>query len=109
MSLFSTHCMWHLLTKLSDAWYVRETSDPTCGERLAELKDLLNLIHRRWRVAGQYSSTTYTKSWVTPWVCGFYTCICCVSRQSTVVADSFLGEYVTIIEATEFALASAIR
>lgn len=37
-----------------DAWYVRETSDPACGERLQELKELLALLDRRWKVAGQY-------------------------------------------------------
>jgi hypothetical protein len=36
------------------AWYVRESSDPTCAERLAELKDLLSLCDRRWKVAGSY-------------------------------------------------------
>lgn len=38
------------------AWYVRESSDPACGERLAELKELLIICDRRWRVAGQYLS-----------------------------------------------------
>jgi hypothetical protein len=36
------------------AWYVRESSDPVCGERLAELKELLTVCDKRWRVAGQY-------------------------------------------------------
>jgi hypothetical protein len=36
------------------AWYVRESSDPMCGERLAELKELLMLCDKRWRVSGQY-------------------------------------------------------
>jgi len=39
---------------VTDAWYVRETSDPTCGERLLELKELLVLLDRRWKVAGEY-------------------------------------------------------
>jgi len=52
------------------AWYMRESSDPTCGERVAELKDLLTECDKRWRVG---------------------------------------GEYKRIIEATEFAMASAIR
>ncbi|KAK3116945.1 hypothetical protein LTR53_002168 [Teratosphaeriaceae sp. CCFEE 6253] len=52
------------------AWYVRESSDPACGEKLAELKELLRIISRKWRVA---------------------------------------GEYLQIIEATEFAMASAIH
>lgn len=43
-----------LLTHLLDAWYVRESSDPVCGERLAELKEVLIMLDRRWRVAGQY-------------------------------------------------------
>lgn len=38
----------------ADAWYVRESSDPACGERLIELKELLVLLDRRWKVAGQY-------------------------------------------------------
>lgn len=33
---------------------MRESSDPACGERLAELKEVLRLLDRRWRVAGQY-------------------------------------------------------
>lgn len=41
------------------AWYVRESSDATCGERLAELKELLSLCDRRWRVAGQYLLSVY--------------------------------------------------
>ncbi|KAF2170076.1 hypothetical protein M409DRAFT_64442 [Zasmidium cellare ATCC 36951] len=52
------------------AWYVRESSSPECAERLAELKEILLLLDRRWKVA---------------------------------------GEYIKIIEATEFHLASAIR
>lgn len=35
-----------------DAWYVRESSDQTCVERLQELKELLVLLERRWKVAG---------------------------------------------------------
>lgn len=35
------------------AWYVRESSDPACGERLVELKELLTICDRRWRVAGK--------------------------------------------------------
>jgi hypothetical protein len=38
----------------SDAWYVRESSDPACTDRLLELKELLNILDRRWKVAGQY-------------------------------------------------------
>ncbi|KAK3670152.1 hypothetical protein LTR78_009999 [Recurvomyces mirabilis] len=38
------------------AWYVRESSDPVCGKRLQELKELLGVCEKRWRVAGQYSS-----------------------------------------------------
>ncbi|TKA79555.1 hypothetical protein B0A55_02741 [Friedmanniomyces simplex] len=52
------------------AWYVRESSDRDCGERLEELKEVLRLCEGKWRVA---------------------------------------GEYLRIVEATEFALASAIR
>ena len=37
-----------------DAWYVRESSDHACSERLFELKELLILLDRRWKVAGQY-------------------------------------------------------
>jgi len=37
----------------SYAWYVRETSDPTYAEKLAEMKEVLGLCDRRWRVAGQ--------------------------------------------------------
>ncbi|KAK0917039.1 hypothetical protein LTR02_000369 [Friedmanniomyces endolithicus] len=51
------------------AWYLRESSDPQCGERLRELKEVLRLCEGRWRVA---------------------------------------GEYLRIVETTEFALASAI-
>ncbi|KAK3710452.1 hypothetical protein LTR37_010295 [Vermiconidia calcicola] len=36
------------------AWYVRESSDHACSERLFELKELLILLDRRWKVAGQY-------------------------------------------------------
>ncbi|KAK5113949.1 hypothetical protein LTR62_003072 [Meristemomyces frigidus] len=36
------------------AWYVRESSDPECGVRLGELKEVLGLCDRRWRVAGRY-------------------------------------------------------
>ncbi|KAK5170913.1 uncharacterized protein LTR77_004057 [Saxophila tyrrhenica] len=36
------------------AWYVRESSDPWCSERLVELKELLVLLDRRWKVAGEY-------------------------------------------------------
>ncbi|EMC98574.1 hypothetical protein BAUCODRAFT_145643 [Baudoinia panamericana UAMH 10762] len=52
------------------AWYVRESSDPSCAEHAAELKEVLVMCDRRWKVA---------------------------------------GEYIRIIEATEFALASSIR
>ncbi|KAK0960509.1 hypothetical protein LTS01_020868 [Friedmanniomyces endolithicus] len=52
------------------AWYLRESSDPQCGERMGELKEVLKLCEGRWRVA---------------------------------------GEYLRIVETTEFALASAIR
>ncbi len=38
------------------AWYLRESSDPQCGERMGELKEVLKLCEGRWRVAGQYSS-----------------------------------------------------
>ena len=38
----------------SDAWYVRESSDPACSERLLELKELLTIVDRKWKVAGQY-------------------------------------------------------
>ena len=74
-----------------DAWYMRETSDPGCGERLAELKDLLSVLDRRWKAAGQY-----------------YLIFALVN--SRVHADAPCpGEYLRIIEATEFHLASAIR
>ncbi|KAH9818145.1 Fungal specific transcription factor domain [Teratosphaeria destructans] len=36
------------------AWYVRESSDPACGERLLEIKEVLLLCEKRWKVAGQY-------------------------------------------------------
>lgn len=39
---------------LLDAWYVRESSDPACTERLMELKELLSILDKRWKVAGQY-------------------------------------------------------
>ncbi|KAI7190102.1 hypothetical protein KC352_g21796 [Hortaea werneckii] len=38
----------------SYAWYFRETSEPHYAEKLAEVKELLRLCERRWRVAGQY-------------------------------------------------------
>ena len=38
----------------TDAWYVRESSDPACTDRLLELKELLNILDRRWKIAGQY-------------------------------------------------------
>ncbi|KAK4627040.1 Transcription factor BOA15 [Fulvia fulva] len=36
------------------AWYVRESSRPECHERLQEIKEVLVLLDRRWKVAGQY-------------------------------------------------------
>ncbi|QIW97529.1 hypothetical protein AMS68_003047 [Peltaster fructicola] len=36
------------------AWYVRESSDAACGERLDELKELMSIIDGRWRSAGEY-------------------------------------------------------
>ena len=38
----------------ADCWYFRESSDPGHGEKLAELKEVLAMLDRRWRVAGQY-------------------------------------------------------
>lgn len=43
-----------MLSLSTDAWYVRESSSPECAERLAELKEILLLLDRRWKVAGQY-------------------------------------------------------
>lgn len=43
-----------VLILFTDAWYVRESSDQECGECLLELKEVLMLLDRRWRVAGQY-------------------------------------------------------
>ena len=41
------------------AWYVRESSDPACGEQLVELKDLLTRCNEKWRVSGQYLIVVY--------------------------------------------------
>ena len=41
------------------AWYVRESSDLVCGERLAELKEILTQCNAKWRVAGQYLIVVY--------------------------------------------------
>ncbi|KAF2765205.1 hypothetical protein EJ03DRAFT_300603 [Teratosphaeria nubilosa] len=38
------------------ACYARESSDPTCGERLLEMKEVLLLCEKRWKVAGEYRS-----------------------------------------------------
>ncbi|KAI6807940.1 hypothetical protein KC332_g13203 [Hortaea werneckii] len=38
----------------SYAWYLRETSEPHYAEKLAEVKELLRLCERKWRVAGDY-------------------------------------------------------
>ena len=47
---------YHSLTTLTDpdAWYVRESSDSACSARLLELKELLTILDRRWKVAGAY-------------------------------------------------------
>lgn len=42
------------ILSLIDAWYVRESSDPECAKRLAELKEVLVLMDNRWKLAGQY-------------------------------------------------------
>ncbi|USW53994.1 hypothetical protein Slin15195_G073130 [Septoria linicola] len=39
------------------AWYVRESSDAECREHLRQIKEIMLLIDKRWRVAGQYLST----------------------------------------------------
>ncbi|KAK5121058.1 hypothetical protein LTR85_005542 [Meristemomyces frigidus] len=57
LSPFTIDCIYQAAANY--AWYVRESSDPACGERLAELKELLSLCDRRWRVAGQYLSVVY--------------------------------------------------
>ncbi|EME46578.1 hypothetical protein DOTSEDRAFT_70550 [Dothistroma septosporum NZE10] len=36
------------------AWYVRESSSPECQERLQEIKEVLIILDRRWKVAGEY-------------------------------------------------------
>ncbi|KAF7192722.1 hypothetical protein HII31_05948 [Pseudocercospora fuligena] len=41
------------------AWYVRESSDQDCQARLTELKEVLNMCERRWKVAGAYLSSLY--------------------------------------------------
>ncbi|KAK5134599.1 hypothetical protein LTR08_006255 [Meristemomyces frigidus] len=55
LSPFTIDCIYQAAANY--AWYVRESSDPACGERLAELKELLMLCDQRWRVAGQYVFT----------------------------------------------------
>ena len=75
----------------SDAWYARESSDQNCVERLTELKELLVLLEKRWKVAGEFQvSVDYT---------------CTLHRTLT---KDLLGEYLRIVEATEFHLSSAI-
>ncbi|KAI7181532.1 hypothetical protein KC324_g8617, partial [Hortaea werneckii] len=68
LSPLTVECMYE--AGASYAWYLRETSNPQYGEKLAEVKELLRLFERRWRVA---------------------------------------GDYIRIIEATEYQLVSAIR
>ena len=75
----------------ADAWYVRESSDSTCGERLLELKELLRMLDQRWKVAGQ---------------CVLF--ILLLLRRLSIGVDCVLGEYFRIIEATEFHLSSTI-
>ncbi|KAK6439436.1 hypothetical protein LTR95_004361 [Oleoguttula sp. CCFEE 5521] len=41
-------------TAATYAWYMRESSDANTAHLLAELKEILRLVNRRWRVAGEY-------------------------------------------------------
>lgn len=52
LSPLTVECMYE--AGASYAWYLRETSNPQYGEKLAEVKELLRLFEKRWRVAGQY-------------------------------------------------------
>ena len=70
---------------------MRESSDPGCTERLAELKDLLSVLDRRWKVAGLYHA------------------ILAFVKYRVKANALCTGEYLRIIEATEFHLASGIR
>lgn len=45
---------WGKLILWTEAWYVKETSQPCHSEKLAEIKEILSMLNRRWRVAGQY-------------------------------------------------------
>ena len=68
---------------------MRETSNVVCSERLAELKEVLNLTNLRWRVAGKEGSVRCGRE-IRANMCG-------------------TGEYLRYVEATEFHLATAIR
>ncbi|KAK6431123.1 hypothetical protein LTR95_012718 [Oleoguttula sp. CCFEE 5521] len=41
-------------TAATYAWYMRESSDASTASLLAEVKEILRLVNRRWRVAGEY-------------------------------------------------------
>ncbi|KAK4541915.1 hypothetical protein LTR36_007279 [Oleoguttula mirabilis] len=115
VSPFTIDCIYQAAANY--AWYVRESSDPACGERLAELKEVLSLCDRRWRVAGQYLFSVYDSEGRVHWRGrGGWRSGCVGMKTRALVAcgqDLLLiigvGEYHRVIEATEFSLASAIR